>query len=121
MRKQTESAIQIAVAEFLAVALPNSVKAFHVPNGGRRDARTGAKLKREGVKAGAPDWIILREGGACALIELKNERGNLSMPQKKWRDWCGLHGVPYAVCRSVGDVQSVLTDWNVPLVGRAAA
>lgn len=120
-RRQSESAIQIAVAEFLKLSLPDSVKAFHVPNGGRRDARTGARLKREGVKAGAPDWVLLRQGGACGLIELKTESGNLSGVQREWRDWCGENGVPYAICRSVSDVQSVLVDWNIPLKGRVSA
>ena len=37
--------------------LPESLL-FAIPNGGRRDAVTGARLKAEGVRAGAPDMFL---------------------------------------------------------------
>jgi len=97
------------------VALPRSVLAFHVPNGGRRDAKTGARLKREGVKAGVADFVIVMQGGVCAMIELKTAKGRLSKAQKDLQDWAGEHGLPYAVCRSVEEVADMLRAWNVPL------
>ena len=33
---------------------------FAVPNGGRRDAATGARLKDEGVLAGVSDLVLLQ-------------------------------------------------------------
>jgi hypothetical protein len=41
-----------------------------VPNGGRRDKRTGAKLKREGVMAGVSDCIIFYLGKVF-FVEIK--------------------------------------------------
>ena len=41
-----------------------------VPNGGRRDKRTGAKLKREGVKPGVSD-IIMFYFGKVFCLEIK--------------------------------------------------
>lgn len=38
----------------------------HIPNGGARDARTGARLKAEGVRAGTWDYVlpvVMREAG----------------------------------------------------------
>jgi len=113
--RQNESALQVSVARFLDVALPRSVRACHVPNGGRRDAATGARLKREGVKAGVADFVIFMSGGTCAMIELKTASGRLSPAQKDWQDWAGQHGLPYAVCRSLDEVIDVLKAWNVPL------
>lgn len=111
-----ESAIQTAIMRFLEVALPTSYFAFAVPNGGNRDAITGAMLKREGVKAGVADIVILRSGGTAACLEVKTEDGRLSDSQKTFRDWCGENGIPFAVVRSIDDVEETLRQWDVPLM-----
>ena len=53
---------------------------FAIPNGGRRDAVTGAKLKEEGATAGVSDLILLKSnryyGGLC--IEMKKPGGRQS-------------------------------------------
>jgi hypothetical protein len=117
----TESRIQSSIMRFLDLALPGSYRAFAVPNGGRRDKITGAILKREGVKAGVPDIIVVRDGGSVAFIEVKTAKGRLSNSQTEFRDWCGLNSVPFGVVRNVSDVESFLIDLNVPLKARAAA
>ena len=115
-----EHGIQAAIMRYLDMALPASYRAFAVPNGGKRDKITGAILKREGVKAGVPDIVIVRNGGFVAFIEVKTQAGRLSNSQVDWRDWCGANSVPYAVVRSIGDVQAALLDWGVALKARAA-
>ena len=59
---------------------------FAVPNGGRRDAVTGAKLKAEGVIAGVADLIFLKRNSRyCGLlIEMKKPKGKQSESQKEW-------------------------------------
>jgi len=116
-----ESAIQSSIMRFLDLALPATYRAFAVPNGGKRDRVTGAILKREGVKAGVADIVIVRQGGSVAFLEVKTNKGRLSNSQVEFRDWCAANGVPFAIVRGVGDVQSTLVDWNVPLKARAAA
>lgn len=118
--RQAEHGIQAAIMRYLDTALPASYRAFAVPNGGKRDKITGAILKREGVKAGVPDIVIVRNGGFVAFIEVKTQAGRLSNSQVEWRDWCGANSVPYAVVRSIGDVQAALLDWGVTLKARAA-
>lgn len=120
-RKSEEHQIQAAIMDYLDGALPSSCYAFAVPNGGKRNAITGAILKREGVKAGVADIIVLRNPGLCAMIEVKTKTGSLSNSQKAYRDWCVANGFPYAVVRGVGDVQAALMDWGVPLKSRVAA
>ena len=46
---------------------------FHTPNGGRRNKREAAKLKRMGVKKGVSDWVVLNpnEKHHGLVIELK--------------------------------------------------
>lgn len=59
----------------------------HVPNGGKRSARVGAELKRQGVKRGVPDVLIFTSlrGEKGTAIELKRQtKGVVSSEQKKW-------------------------------------
>lgn len=108
-----ESPIQQAIMRFLDVALPGTYLAFAVPNGGKRDLLTGVTMKREGVKAGIADIIILSSGGYAACLEVKADKGRLSPAQKDFRDWCGSNGIPFAVVRSVAEVEDVLKEWNI--------
>jgi len=56
----------------------------HVPNGGRRSPREGARLKRMGVKAGVPDILIFREPRNIAVELKRRHGGSVSPVQKKW-------------------------------------
>ena len=113
--RQRELQIQKQAMRFLDAALPSYIRAIHIPNGGRRDARTGAMLKAAGVKAGVPDIALIKQGGAVAFIEIKTDKGRPSPAQEEWFDWFDQNSIPYAVCRSLGDVQTALMDWNIQL------
>lgn len=76
---------------------------FAVPNGGARDAVTGAKLKAEGVVAGVADILLLvpnAEHNALA-IEMKTPTGRQSPAQKEWQQAAERVGVQYVVARSL--------------------
>ena len=79
---------------------------FAVPNGGRRDAVTGAKLKAEGVVAGVSDLILLKrthQYGAL-LIEMKTPKGRQSEHQRWWQRVVTENGeYKYVVCRGLDD------------------
>lgn len=109
----SEHSIQSAIIQYLRAALPPSYKAIAIPNGGKRNRVTGAILKREGVLPGAPDIMLVRNGGTVAFLEVKTAKGRLSKHQIAFRDWCGANAVPYAVVRGVGDVQVALKDWGI--------
>jgi len=117
----SESALQSSIVQFLRLSLPAGYKVLSIPNGGKRDRITGAILKREGAISGAPDLEIIGPGGSVAFIELKTATGRLSASQKAFGDWCGEWSVPFAVCRSLGDVQAFLDDLNIPLKASLAA
>lgn len=59
---------------------------FAVPNGARRDAVTGARLKAEGVLAGVSDLILLKSNKfyGALLIEMKTPAGRQSPAQREW-------------------------------------
>lgn len=80
---------------------PNVVLAA-IPNGGARDAITGARLKREGVVKGMPDMLLAcaRSGKHGLFIELKRQRGGrLSESQRELFPLLEAQGYGVAVCR----------------------
>ena len=66
---------------------PELELAFHIPNGGKRNAREAANLKRQGVKAGVPDICLpVARGGYHGLyIELKVGNNKPTKKQKEWQ------------------------------------
>ena len=78
---------------------------FAVPNGGRRDKVTGAKLKAEGVLAGVADLILLKSNAdyGALLIEMKTGSGKQSEVQGRWQKAIEKDGYKYVLCRSLED------------------
>lgn len=102
-----EHRIQCACVRWFNVQYPKlHSRLFAVPNGGRRDATTAAKLKAEGVVPGVADLVLLmsnRDYGAL-LIEMKTPKGRQSDSQKKWEKIvCAEAEYKYVVCRSLDD------------------
>ena len=58
---------------------------YAIPNGGRRDAVTGARLKAEGVLAGVPDVFLAapKPPHAGLYIEMKRRNGGRATPAQK--------------------------------------
>lgn len=92
---------------------------FAVPNGGRRDKTTGAKMKAEGVLAGVADLILLKSNAnhGALLIEMKTRIGRQAETQKEWQLLIERDGYKYVVCRSLDDfireVDAYLSDCPV--------
>lgn len=75
---------------------------FAIPNGGRRDAVTGARLKAEGVRAGVPDMFLAvpRKNAPGLFLELKKAKGGqVSGSQKQMHHELAEAGYPVCVCR----------------------
>lgn len=86
----------------------NGLTLFAVPNGGKRSMRTAIQLKREGVRAGAPDLVFVNLApinSKPTMIEMKRRKGAHYSPEQ-----IALH----AVARAEG--------WNViaPPAGSSA-
>lgn len=72
-----------------------------IPNGGKRDIRTAAMLKAEGVKPGVPDvHLPVARGGKHGLyIEMKRRKGgSVSKTQEAWMRALADQGHVCAVC-----------------------
>lgn len=87
---------------------------FAVPNGGRRDETTAAKLKAEGVVAGVSDLILLKSNRhyGALLIEMKKENGRQSKSQQHWESLvCCDDEYKYVVCHSFDEFQREVDDY----------
>lgn len=80
----------------------NDALIFAVPNGGRRDRKTGSRLKAEGVLAGVADLIILSSVGTF-FIEMKTKTGQQATSQKGFQKRVEALGYHYYVCHSFED------------------
>lgn len=99
----TEAQEQRALFQWAGLAeqqYPELKLLHHIPNGGKRDARTAANLKKEGVKAGVPDMCLpVARGQYHGLyIELKTQRGKVQKNQKEWLSALNKEGYATKVC-----------------------
>lgn len=81
-----------------------------IPNGGKRSAVTGARLKAEGVKPGIPDLFLpftipmpgsYDEWYYGLYIEVKTPEGRQSKEQKEFEKFAIEQGYKYVIVRSV--------------------
>lgn len=102
-----EHRIQVSCVRWFRMAHPQlAPRLFAVPNGGRRDGITGARLKEEGVLAGVADLILLVPNAKyhALLIEMKTPKGRQSESQRAWqRAVAGNDDYLYVVCRSLDE------------------
>lgn len=115
-----ENALQEATATFLNHLESLGFLAWHHPPlGGLRHRKAGAKLKRQGAKAGTPDCEIFLKGGKTVFIELKTNSGRLHQAQKNRHKLLNVMGyevhVVYASSPNecVDKVQAILRDEGV--------
>jgi hypothetical protein len=88
--RQLEHAEQVALIAWARMAerrIPALRYLIAIPNGGKRDARTAAALKREGVKPGVSDLLLAYpcHGRHGLWIEMKARHGGeVSASQEAW-------------------------------------
>ena len=115
--EERESGIQQRVVQEVnekLVHLYPALAGLHaIPNGGDRDVRVGAKLKREGVKRGVPDLClpVPRRGYHGLYIELKAEDGRVSPDQKAWREFLLEQGYQAVIATGKREALDVLIDY----------
>ena len=100
MSEHTEQVSLFEWAAWVEQKIP-ALRLMHaIPNGGKRDARTGALLKAEGVKAGVPDIFLPTPQGPWhgLYIELKAGKNTISDHQEQWIDALRSQGYYVDVC-----------------------
>lgn len=115
-RRQPETELQIAVIEYLRMALPDAIT-LHCPNGGKRSLVEAKIMKAMGVLAGASDILVcwgthfpahgsgVKVPAGSLWIELKAGKGKLSKAQEAFRDDCRAKRIHWAEARNLEDVE----------------
>jgi hypothetical protein len=89
----------------------------HLPMGERRDAVTGARLKRMGTQPGWPDFILiapmrLQVPMRPHFLELKRRGGRLTDAQDDFAQWCTGNGCPHRIAYGYEEAVKILRDWG---------
>lgn len=100
-KRQPEAKLQEACVDWFRYKY-HGVVLFAIPNGGRRDAREAAHMKRTGVLAGVPDLCLAspRNGYGGMYIELKAGKNTETDNQVDVRKKLTSAGYRCVVCRS---------------------
>ncbi len=96
-------------ALFTEAGYYSELKWLHsIPNGGRRDAREGARLKRQGVRAGVLDIFLPKARGIYhgLYIEMKYGNNTLSENQEKFAINAANEGYCVFVCYSANEAMA---------------
>ncbi|MGP9499571.1 VRR-NUC domain-containing protein [Halomonas sp. AOP43-D1-4] len=78
---------------------------YHVPNGGQRSKSTGAAMKRQGVKSGVSDLVVMdaRGGWFGLYMEFKASTPHTAALAPSQHDWLALaHDRGYCAVLAVG-------------------
>lgn len=86
---------------------------FAVPNGGSRNKIEAVNLKKQGVKPGVADLILLfpRKGHGALLIEMKYGKGRQRDSQKKWQRVAETAGYRYVICRTLEEFMGEVNNY----------
>lgn len=87
---------------------------FHVGNGGVREPRAAERLKKEGVRPGVPDLILMLPRGVYhgLAIEMKRQDGGrLSKEQKAWLENLNSNGYRAVVCKGFEEARREILDY----------
>ena len=112
----TEAQAQATIFEWASLmerSMPELALLFHIPNGGKRDARTAAILKRSGVKKGVPDLClpVPKNGYHGLWIELKVGQNQPTFDQKRWLNALNRQGYLAKVCVGYSEAIQLIADY----------
>ncbi len=107
-----EMALHLAIVDLLTRLGDPKWRWTHFPAGEARDVRTGARLKRMGLKPGWPDIILVAPSGRFHGLELKREGEDLTDAQSAFRLWAIAEGVRTAVVCSFDEAFATLSGWG---------
>lgn len=114
--RHIEDNIQEACVSWFDLQFPKLSRLLHhSPNGGKRNAREGARFKALGTRAGFPDLILLfpAHGYHALLVEMKTKQSGSRQTenQKEYQLLVEKYGYKYIVCRSFVEFQKAIIDY----------
>lgn len=93
---------------------------YAVPNGGKRNAREGARLKAQGVKAGVNDLVLpIAAGGYGGLyVELKVGKNTLTDSQREFHQRLTEGGQCVGTCWTFEQAMQVISCYMLQAPGK---
>ena len=106
----SEAQEQAAVIEYCRY---RNILVYHVPNGGYRNAREAANLKRQGVSPGVPDlcFPFARCGFHGLYIEMKTKTGRATDKQLNWLNRLRHEGYAAFIARGSGQAIDLIEQY----------
>lgn len=104
-----EAIEQVKVIEYCKL---RKIPIFAIPNGGKRDIKEAASLKRQGVKAGVPDLFIpvSKHGYHGLFIEMKYGKNKTTPAQDYWLELLDLNGYMATIGHGFENTKKII-DW----------
>ena len=109
-----EDDLQMQCVTWFRLQFPKFARLLHhSPNGGRRNAREGARFKKMGVQPGFPDLVLLVASQDChaLFIELKSATGRQEESQKEYQALVEAQGYRYALVRSFDEFKKLIENY----------
>ncbi len=109
-----ESRIQQASVRWFRLQYPKYAGLLYaIPNGGYRNAVTGAILKAEGALAGVADLFLSvpNRYHHGFYIEMKKPKGRQQESQKVFQKAVEAQGYKYALCYSLDEFMQLVNDY----------
>lgn len=113
-KKQSESQQQSECVGWFRAEYPEYARnLFAIPNGGYRNPKTAAILKREGTLAGVPDTFLAipRKAHHGLFIELKTAKGKPTEKQVEMMAILTEQGYRCAVAYSTEEFKTIIQDY----------
>lgn len=109
----SEDALCVACCQYFDTVVRDKFGLIHIPNGGSRNAIEGAKFKKMGVRAGVPDYLVMKDFKPVGWLEFKWGKNDLTPKQREFRNGCLAGGVRWAEIRSMDEFKTTLKEWGV--------
>lgn len=112
MMKHPEAELQKQVLTKLFREYPAGIP-FHVPNGEKRDARTGYYLKLMGTLAGVHDLPVVRPGSRIGWLEIKDKGKKLTAVQVDFHARILVLGHESFVIDDIEQLNPIIKKWLI--------
>ncbi len=109
--RESEENLQTEILGWIEEHRPD-LMCVHIPNGAIRTHKERRRMLEQGMTPGMPDLLVIDAVGCHGYMEVKTDRGAISMAQWDIRTELMQRQVPWALVRSLADVQGALVDWG---------
>ena len=109
--RESEEGLQTEILGWMQEHRPD-LMCVHIPNGAIRTNKERLRMLEQGMTPGMPDLLLIDATGRHGYMEVKTDRGAISMAQWNIQTELKRRNVPWALVRSLAEAQGALADWG---------